>query len=52
MGVAYSLFTKIDLDRVECLNETVDGSGKTIFKPWEERMDNEKVRHCRCSTFY
>jgi hypothetical protein len=24
------------------LNEVIDGSGRTVFKPWEERMDSEK----------
>ena len=43
-GVAYSLYTKIDLDRVECLNEAVDGSGKTIFKSWVEKLDATKVK--------
>ncbi|KAI1287693.1 putative PITH domain-containing protein [Halotydeus destructor] len=41
-GVSFSLYTKIELDRVECLNEAVDGSGKTIFKAWDERLDNQK----------
>ena len=41
VGVAYSLYSKIDLNRLECLNEAVDGSAKTIFKPWNERLDNE-----------
>lgn len=43
LGVAYSLYTRIDTDHVECLNEAVDGSGKTVFKPWEERLSREKV---------
>lgn len=28
MGILYSLYSKIDLGKVECLNETVEGSGK------------------------
>ena len=43
LGVLYSLFSKIDLGKLECLNEAEEGSGKTVFKPWEERMDMEKV---------
>lgn len=43
MGIQYSLYEKIDMDAVECLNEQIDGSGKTIFKPWEERLDVSKV---------
>ncbi|XP_027231223.2 PITH domain-containing protein GA19395 [Penaeus vannamei] len=42
LGVAYSLYTRIDIDNVECLNEAVEDSGKTVFKPWEERLDREK----------
>lgn len=44
LGIQYSLYNKIDLDKVECLNEDVEGSGKSIFKPWEDRLDKEKVR--------
>ncbi|KAJ3654058.1 hypothetical protein Zmor_013272 [Zophobas morio] len=39
MGIEYSLYTKINKDNLECLNEAVEGSGKTVFKPWEERMN-------------
>ncbi|XP_042230605.1 LOW QUALITY PROTEIN: PITH domain-containing protein GA19395-like [Homarus americanus] len=42
LGVAYSLYTRIDVDNVECLNEAVEGSGKTVFKPWEDRLSREK----------
>ncbi len=31
-GVEYSLYTKINLSGVECLNESKDGSGKLVFK--------------------
>ncbi|XP_075729135.1 PITH domain-containing protein CG6153 isoform X1 [Rhipicephalus microplus] len=41
-GVQYSLYSKIDLDNVECLNEKEEGSGKLVFKPWEQRLDREK----------
>ncbi|XP_060081574.1 PITH domain-containing protein 1-like [Ylistrum balloti] len=41
-AAAYSLFLKIDTERVECLNEAVDGSGKDVFKPWDKRLDKEK----------
>lgn len=40
-GVEYSLYTKINLNDMECLNETVEGSGKTVFKPWEDRLNRE-----------
>ncbi|KAI5743154.1 hypothetical protein M8J77_015135 [Diaphorina citri] len=42
LGIQYSLYKHIDTENVECLNETVDGSGKTIFKPWEDRLNKEK----------
>uniref|UniRef100_A0A023GG31 Putative thioredoxin-like protein n=1 Tax=Amblyomma triste TaxID=251400 RepID=A0A023GG31_AMBTT len=42
MGVQYSLYSKIDLDNVQCLNEVKEGSGKSVFKPWEQRMDRDK----------
>jgi len=43
MGIEYSLYTKIDLENTECLNEESDGSGKTVFKPYEKRQDTSKV---------
>jgi len=42
-GTLFSLYLKIDTERVRCLNEAHDGSAKTVFKPWHERMDKEKV---------
>lgn len=39
MGVAYSLFQRIDMNKLTCLNETVDNSGRLVFKPWEARLD-------------
>ncbi|XP_038057413.1 PITH domain-containing protein 1-like isoform X2 [Patiria miniata] len=41
-GTEFSLYTKIDTDRVECLNEVTNGSGKLVFKPWDQRLDTEK----------
>ena len=43
MGIEYSLYSKIDMENLECLNEAIEGSGKSIFKPWEERLNLEKV---------
>lgn len=43
MGIQYSLFKKIDLDNLECLNEESEGSGKNVFKPYEHRLDFTKV---------
>lgn len=44
MGIQYSLYTKINKNNLECLNESVEGTGKNVFKPWEERLYPEKVR--------
>lgn len=43
MGIQYSLYTKIDIENTECLNEEKDGSGKLVFKPYEDRFDLSKV---------
>jgi len=42
-GNQFSLYLKIDLERLQCLNESVDGSGKNVFKPWDKKLDVEKV---------
>ncbi|KAI9578658.1 PITH domain-containing protein GA19395 [Glossina fuscipes] len=39
MGIEYSLYEKIDLDNLECLNEELEGSGKRVFRPYENRLD-------------
>ena len=41
-GVAYSLYQKIDMNNLTCLNEELENSGKTVFTPWETRLDREK----------
>jgi hypothetical protein len=38
-----SLYSKIQLERVQCLNERVDGMARSIIKPWDQRLDTEKV---------
>nr|CAD7196894.1 unnamed protein product [Timema douglasi]CAD7571577.1 unnamed protein product [Timema californicum] len=43
MGVEYSLYSKIDLENMECLNEKIENSGKDVFKAWEDRLNFEKV---------
>jgi len=48
LGVQYTLYTKIDLDNVQCLNEATEGSGKTVFKPWDERLDFSRVVESDC----
>ncbi|XP_062551716.1 PITH domain-containing protein GA19395 [Armigeres subalbatus] len=42
MGIQYSLYEKIDTLNVECLNEETEGSGKTVFKPYNQRLDFDK----------
>lgn len=42
VGIQYNLYQKIDLDNVECLNECEEGSGATVFKRWEDRLDRNK----------
>ncbi|KAB0797426.1 hypothetical protein PPYR_08420 [Photinus pyralis] len=39
MGVQYSLYAKIDKENLECLNELTEGSGKLVFKQWEDRLN-------------
>lgn len=39
MGIEYSLYTKIDKENLTCLNERIDGTAKSIFKPWETRLN-------------
>lgn len=41
-GTMFSLYTKIHIDRVECLNEVTEGSGKEVFKAWKNRLNFEK----------
>lgn len=48
LGVAYSLYTKIDIDKVECLNESSEGSGKKIFKSWDKRLHFEDYVESDC----
>jgi len=50
LGAHYTLFQKIDLGNVVCLNEETDGSGKTIFKSWSERLCRQKVKSAYPST--
>lgn len=42
MGIQYSLYTKINIDNLECLNETDDGSGRAVFRAYENRLDFSK----------
>ncbi|KAH0563877.1 PITH domain-containing protein CG6153 [Cotesia glomerata] len=42
IGVQYNLYQKIDFENVECLNEYQENTGKSVFKPWEERLNRDK----------
>ncbi|THU62506.1 hypothetical protein C4D60_Mb01t05860 [Musa balbisiana] len=39
----WSLHTHIDLSKVSALNEAVAGSVKSVFKPWNRRLDTSEV---------
>ncbi|ORZ37724.1 galactose-binding domain-like protein [Catenaria anguillulae PL171] len=41
-GTEYSLWRYINIDQIRCLNEQVEGSAKKVFRPWEERLDEDK----------
>ena len=38
IGNLYSLYTKIDKEQLECLNEIAENSGRLVFRPWDERL--------------
>ncbi|XP_002123422.2 PITH domain-containing protein 1 [Ciona intestinalis] len=38
----FSLYLKINLTQLECLNESEEGAGKKVFKAWDERLDRER----------
>ncbi|KAF9172517.1 PITH domain-containing protein 1 [Mortierella sp. AD011] len=37
-----SLYQRIDHDNVVCLNEAEPNSGRSVLKPWHEKMDDSK----------
>ncbi|XP_038614077.1 PITH domain-containing protein 1 [Tachyglossus aculeatus] len=41
-GAAYGLYLRIDLDRLQCLNESRQHTGRLVFKPWDQRHDRLK----------
>lgn len=47
-SIAYSLYEKIDLNNLECLNESVDGSGLKVFKSWSERLNTDDYVESDC----
>ena len=42
----WNLYTKIDTHNLQCYNEKRDGSGKEVFRAWEDRLDRSKVTGC------
>ncbi|KAI8579370.1 hypothetical protein K450DRAFT_242928 [Umbelopsis ramanniana AG] len=36
------LYSRIDRDNIRCLNEAEPDSGKSVVKPWDQRLDNDK----------
>lgn len=42
-GLEYGLYRRIDLEKLQCLNESRDGDGKLVFKPWDRRNERDKV---------
>lgn len=46
-GLEYGLYQRIDLEKLQCLNESRDGDGKLVFKPWDQRREREKVTAAR-----
>ncbi|KAL6615404.1 hypothetical protein ACP70R_037674 [Stipagrostis hirtigluma subsp. patula] len=41
----WSLFNHIDIPKVVALNESVPGSVKSVFKPWEQRLDTSGLQY-------
>ncbi|TWW65112.1 PITH domain-containing protein 1 [Takifugu flavidus] len=41
-GFEYGLYSRIDLEKMQCLNESRDGDGKVVFKPWDQRNERDK----------
>lgn len=40
LAAAYSLYTKINMEAVQCLN--TDSPAKCVFKPWDQRLDRDQ----------
>jgi len=38
----YNMFTYIDRDKVNVLNEEIEGTGIQVFKAWDDRFDKSK----------
>lgn len=46
----WNLYTKIDKYNLQCYNEKHDGSGKEVFRAWDERLDRSKVYVIYCTS--
>ena len=42
-GQEFNLYLRIDMGSLTCLNEEEEGSGKTVFRAFEDRLDRTKV---------
>lgn len=43
----WNIYTKIDTFNLQCFNEKHDGSGKDVFRAWDERLDRSKVEQSK-----
>ena len=43
IGIYYNLFSKIEMENLECLNEKLENSARQIFRPWDQRLVKDKV---------
>ncbi|CAL1535565.1 unnamed protein product [Lymnaea stagnalis] len=41
-GQEFNLYLKIEMDSLTCLNESEEGSGKNVFRAYEDRLDRSK----------
>ncbi|KAG8451636.1 hypothetical protein GDO86_003723 [Hymenochirus boettgeri] len=41
-GLEYGLFQRIDHNKLQCLNESREGSGRSVFRAWNERNDRSR----------
>ncbi|XP_061597324.1 PITH domain-containing protein 1 [Cololabis saira] len=41
-GLEFGLYRRIDLDKLQVLNESRDGDGRKVFKPWEQRTERNQ----------
>jgi len=39
----YNLYSKINKEALECLNENVENAGKQVFRPWDQRLIKDQV---------